>query len=90
MAIKVVYEFFFADNFHDFYIEQFALPVLPIFIGIYSIYYSLKSGLVLKIKIGDKVKRFPIEELNKNSKIEELKFFLLQYNNTHKLKWDLA
>jgi hypothetical protein len=50
MAYKVICEFFFANNFHRFYMEQFALPVLPIFIGAYSLYYSLKNGTILKVQ----------------------------------------
>jgi hypothetical protein len=76
-AIKVVYEFFFADNFHHFYIEQFALPVIPLFLGAYSIYVSLKTGYVLKITShDDNVRVIPIEELNKKSEIAALELFL--------------
>src|SRR6476620_9493035 len=32
-ASKVIYEYFFANNFTRFYIEQFVLPVLPLLIG---------------------------------------------------------
>lgn len=86
MGIKVVYEFFFADNFHHFYIEQFALPVLPITIGIYSIYSSLKSGFVLIIVREGKNKILPLEDLNKNSKTDELKIFLSQFITREKFK----
>lgn len=88
MGIKVVYEFFFADNFHDFYIEQFALPVLPITLGIYSIYSSLKSGFVLIIVREGKNKNLPLEDLNKNSKMDELKIFLSQFITREKFKFN--
>lgn len=91
ILIKVIYEYFFADNYHLFYVEQFILPVIPLMLGAFSIYHSLKSGPVLKITINNKTKHYPIGELKKKSQIKELVTFLS--NNTltkNKLTINLA
>jgi hypothetical protein len=81
-AIKVVYEYFFANNFQRFYIEQFVIPVLPLAFGLSSIFYSLKTGAVLKISIKQKTKQFPIDELRKKSQMEAFVHFFQQNNLT--------
>jgi pilus assembly protein TadC len=72
---KVIYEYFFADNFIHFYIEQFLLPILPLFLGAFSIYFSLTKGPVLKISVNNKTKQFPIGQLEKNGQIDDLHSF---------------
>ena len=87
IAVKIIYEFFFADNFRHFYVEEFVLPVLPIAVGFYAIYASLRSGYVLIIVKGSKRKRIPIEELNRKSEVEALKLFVLE-RMTKRLKFN--
>lgn len=79
MSTKLIYEFFFADNFLHFYIQQFMLPILLILLGGYSIYSSLKSGIVLKLKCNNMVKKFAIEEINENLELDELNQFLIKH-----------
>ena len=59
-----------------FYVEHFVLPVLPLFAGIFSIYFSLKIGPVLIVSVKNKTKRFPIAQLKGKGQIDELIFFL--------------
>jgi len=75
-TIKVIYEYFFANNFHHFYVEQFVIGVLPLFAGVFSIYHSLKIGPVLLISTQNRTIRLPIEELKKKSQIDDLIYFL--------------
>lgn len=75
-AVKVIYEYFFADNFHHFYIEQFVIPVLPLFAGPFCIYFSLKTGPVLVVSVTDKTRRFPIGQLKVKERLDELVSFL--------------
>ena len=61
------------------------LTTLPVFLGAYIIYFSLKIGFVLKIRINEKVSSFPIEQLKKQSQIGELVKYLEQNNLTRRL-----
>ena len=81
-ATKVIYEFFFADNIHRFYVEQFVLPVLPIATGGFSIYISLKNGLVMIVSTRQRVKRFALEKLTRDLQTEELISFLREHDLT--------
>ncbi len=76
MGIRIIYEYFFAYNFTRFYIEQFVLPVLPLCIGIFSIYISIKRGPVILITAKNKRKRFSIGQLKRKSQIDDLITFL--------------
>lgn len=55
------------------YIEEIVVPFLPLLMGIYCIYWSLKSGPTLKISLSNnKTKRFPLDKVLKENKIENL------------------
>jgi hypothetical protein len=84
-ATKVIYEYFFADNFHYFYVEQFVIPVFPLFAGVLSIYYSLKNGPVLFVSTKSRSLRLPIGQLKDNSQIGELIDFLANNNFTKQI-----
>lgn len=64
-AGKVIYEYFFASNFINFYIEQFMIPVLPLLTGIFCLYFSFKTGPVLTVEVNNKTKRLRIGQLEK-------------------------
>lgn len=81
-GIKIPYEFFFLDRYHHFYVEEFAIPIIPLILGPYSIYISLKKGYVLLLTAAGKTKRFPIEELNEKSQIPSFITFLQVHTNT--------
>jgi len=72
----IINEYFFQNNYRIFYIEQFALPVLPTIIGVILIISSFKSGLVIKIYHSNKVLRFAIQEIVKQGQLEPFKSFL--------------
>lgn len=71
-SIKLIYEFFFANNVSRFYYEQFILPIFPVFMGVYSVYTSLQRGLIMIVVTNKKVMRFPIGKLNGKLQIERL------------------
>jgi hypothetical protein len=75
-AFKVIYEYFFANNYHQFYIQQFVIPILPLFAGLYCIYNSLISGPVLFVTTGSKMIRLPIKNLEKKVQVDDLIVFL--------------
>ncbi len=75
-AIKVIYEYFFANNFTHFYLEQFLIPIFPLFIGVLSVYFSFKIGPVLLINLKDKIKRFPIGQQKNKPHIRGLIYYL--------------
>jgi hypothetical protein len=86
----VLYEYFVGTQVHRFYITQFIFPVLPLFAGVYCLFVSLKTGMVLTITSNNKIKNLPIETLKKTKKLEELIAFLkanelteYKFRNTH-------
>lgn len=48
-GVKVIYEYFFATNFYQIYIEQIALPVIPLLLGLYSVITAIRTGTVLRL-----------------------------------------
>lgn len=89
-ATKVIYEYFFANNFIHFYIEQFVIPVIPISLGSLCIYFSLKIGPVMTITYNNKTKRLPISELKKSNQLDKIIEFLQTNTMTrNKLKIEM-
>jgi hypothetical protein len=84
-AFVIIYEFFFANNYRFFNVEEFLLPVIPLLLGTYSLYHSFKIGYVLKVSIDNKIKQFPIDELKENDQIARLSTFLNENNLTKHL-----
>jgi len=78
-AVKIIYEYFFADNFRLFYTEQFILPVLPLILGAVSVYFSMMTGPVLTVTVKNKSKRFPLYELKKKSQLDALITFFMSH-----------
>ncbi len=76
---KVFHTFLFVNTHHVFSPEQILLPILPMFLGAYAIYFSLKVGFVLKISVKDRTRSLPIEQLKKKNQIGEL----IHYFNAH-------
>ncbi len=61
------------------YIEQIVIPVLPLFIGGYCVYWSLRTGPVAKVVFDDgKGKKFPLDGAQKEDKIHLLTTHLKQ------------
>lgn len=75
MLYNILYEYFIGTEIHNFYVEQFILPVLPLFAGAYCIYVSFKKGLILQITSNKGTKKLPLEDLNKQHKLEALTEF---------------
>ena len=82
-AGKVFYEYYFANNFHRFYIEQIIFPVLPTVVGIFSIYQSLRIGPVIEISSEQGSKSFPLKLSESDSKISDLILYLQNNNLTN-------
>ena len=56
------------------YIEEVAVPVLPFFIGAYSVYMSLRTGPTLKVTFEQtgKAKSFPLDKTAKHHELDTL------------------
>lgn len=59
-----------------FYPEQFAFAAIPLFIGAYSLFMSLKKGAIIELSTDTGKTSFPIDELRKNGQLESLIYFL--------------
>jgi hypothetical protein len=70
--IHAFHAYFFRDDVHVFYVEQFAFPVIPLIIGSYAIFVSLKNGATLRVTVNSKTMSFPVEKLRKWGQIDEL------------------
>jgi len=55
------------------YIEEIVIPVIPFFMGIYSLYASLRIGPTLKVSFSDnKGKTFPLDKEQKHKNLDLL------------------
>ena len=73
---------FIDPNVHVIYIEQIVTPVLPIILGFYCIFSSLKQGIILIISISENKKvRFPLKDIIKGNRKAELIKFLAERLN---------
>lgn len=81
-AYRVLYEFFFANNFYTFYVEHFMLPFFPVVLGAYSIYSSLKIVPVLKVVVNNKTRKLPMDGLLDSATVDEVKLFFEQNSLT--------
>ena len=83
---NVLYDYFWGTRYR-FYIEEFVVPVLPLFVGVYFIYISMKKGLVMKVISEHKILKLPLGDLNKKPRINELLDFLQTNSLTkHKIR----
>ena len=56
------YQMFVNGEIGRFYVEELVVPVIPFFLGLYSVYFSLRIGPVLKIVLKNKrVKCLPLD-----------------------------
>ena len=58
-----LYHLFMDPNTHKVYIESILLPVLPLLLGNYCIYISLKRTTILKVKYRGGKTKLPLGEL---------------------------
>lgn len=78
-----LYHLFMDPNTHTVSIESILLPVLPLILGNYCIYVSLKRTTILKVKYrGGKVK-LPLGELFSTNEAIEVTAFLQQKLGSH-------
>ncbi|OEK03188.1 hypothetical protein BFP97_17400 [Roseivirga sp. 4D4] len=55
------------------FIESFVIPVIPMLLGAYCLYISLKTGARLRVTYGDnKSKHFPLVNVQKEGQIDSL------------------
>lgn len=78
-----LYHLFMDPNTHKVYIESILLPVLPLILGNYCIYVSLKRTTILKVRYhGGKVK-LPLGELFSTNEAIEVTAFLQEKLGSH-------
>lgn len=75
-SVKIIYEFFFANNFKEFHVLQFVFPVIPVLLGGYSIVQSLKNGWVMKFTVDGRTMTLPITKIYEGSSVDSLIQFL--------------
>ena len=66
----------YAGTVRVFYPEQFAFAAIPLFIGTYSLFMSLKKGIIIELGTDTGKTAFPLEELRKNGQLEAFINFL--------------
>lgn len=72
-SLKLFYYMTDDSSSGPIFIESFVIPVIPMFLGIYSLYISLKTGARLKVIFNDnKSKHFPLAKEKKDGKIDSL------------------
>jgi hypothetical protein len=73
-----IYAYFMRDDIYIMYVEQFVIPVIPLIIGFYTVFISLRNGATLKVMVNSKAMSLPAEELQKQGQLQELIFFLTE------------
>lgn len=69
--VYAIYLAFNSDELARFYIEELAIPIISLLIGLYCLYSSLKSGPVIQIAFSDgKNKRFSLQKAKKENQID--------------------
>ena len=76
VGYQVLHTWFFGEGYYYFHVNHFAFPILPIIVGSYSLFVSLKTGFVMTTLINGKTKKFPIDTLKKQNQIDEFVVFL--------------
>lgn len=62
-------------------LESFVVPVIPLFLGVYCLWSSLRIGETMTIVFNGKVKSFPLVELSKDNQLEALREYLESQEN---------
>lgn len=78
--------FYVTDNetSDPIYIESFVIPIIPMFLGLYSLFISLTTGPILRMVLhSNKSRHFPLAKTKKEGKIETL---LLAIAESHSFK----
>ncbi|WP_224996470.1 hypothetical protein [Cesiribacter sp. SM1] len=66
-------------NVHIIYTEQILMILLPLMMGLFTIYSALQRGEVLWVSYGTQKLKFPLKALHKSGKRQEF----LQFLRTH-------
>lgn len=80
--VQAVYEYLYGHTVKMFYIEQFVVPIIPIFLGTYMIINALKTGINVRITTRNKSKLLSIDALKKSEKLSDFISFLSTHNLT--------
>lgn len=68
-----LFNFVMDDETRMIYIEQFVIPLLPLLIGGYCLYESLRTGPVIRLELkDDKTKSFPLARVKKDNRMDLL------------------
>lgn len=78
-----LYHLFMDPNTHKVYIESILLPVLPLLLGNYCIYVSLKRTTILKVKYRGGRAKLPLDELVTNNEAVAFTTFLHDKLGSH-------
>lgn len=84
VAFSVYYTFILVDVFNDdsihrIYIEEIMIPFLPFVFGLFMIYSSLRTGTMMIVHYKTKKRRFSLERLRKEGKLEN---FINEFKTT--------
>ncbi|MDJ1499471.1 hypothetical protein [Xanthocytophaga agilis] len=78
-ALYYIYNLYLAfieERVSHFYVEQILIPVLPLFVGMYCLWTSLRKGKTLTILYNGKTKCLPLVRLEKNNQLEVFRCYL--------------
>lgn len=85
LGFSVIYAYFFDDDVRRFYAEQFAAPVIPLFLGAYALYICFQTGYLLVINADAKSQKIPVGNFDVKYDIDQFKGYLSQYLPAEKL-----
>ena len=67
---------FNTDSVRHIFIEQIILPVLPLLLGGFCIYSSVRNGMIISIRNNGKDTSYPIEDIIKKNEYEDFIAYL--------------
>jgi hypothetical protein len=68
------------EETHTIYVQRLVLPVIPLLLGLYSIYISMRNTQVMMVNTDKKKYRFSLRELVKKKEYNSFCKFLQQAN----------
>ncbi|MFK7905511.1 MAG: hypothetical protein AB8B69_10320 [Chitinophagales bacterium] len=71
-GLKGLYEIFQSANGGRIHIEYIVAPFLPLMVGAYALYVSLKKEEIIEVVFGGKIERFSTKELQNSPNFEAI------------------
>ncbi|RYZ88392.1 MAG: hypothetical protein EOP04_09500 [Proteobacteria bacterium] len=78
-----VYQQFHDPTVNKIYIEAIVVIVLPLLMGVYLLYVSLKNELLLIVKTGGRTRKLSVKGLRTSGKLAEAEHFLSEKLGTY-------